>query len=242
MAFALDSMVTDSIYKVVNLPVFHLRVIENESKNRSRVVGLDYGLCRHNLLHLRWQEICSCLLDSFESRAVARHNHASVQECDNHTSGWSLGVHENIVPGVEHDRCMIRMSDRAFDEYRSIALHISPGKISGFRIALDQGFVLLVSQAVGICTADLHRLAALPESELSDVRLAASTTHQWLILVNSIRMRVDFCRDEKPFALTHEILVLASVALLGLQSCFSYSYSLRLERCHCLRYCRNRFY
>jgi hypothetical protein len=67
-----------------------------------------------------------------------------VEKNDGNIFWKAFCIHENTMPGVEMYGSVIGMPDLSLGVDSSIALHISPIEIFGFRVVRDQGLVLFL--------------------------------------------------------------------------------------------------
>src|SRR5437763_140234 len=123
------------------------------------------------------------------------------------------------MPSGQVDRLVVGMADPTTDVNLGLPPHDPPAgcPVCWLRLPLqlaDAG-VLDAVHAVGILAANVHRFAAEPETEFSDMRLA-SAPDQRFVPQNSERVRLlDLGGHEEPLPLADVGGVLPAAALLG---------------------------
>src|SRR5947207_5665347 len=86
--------------------------------------------------------------------------------------GPALGVHEHLVPVLQHDGAVVRVADPAPGEDARVPHHLLP-RVAGAR-ALGQALVAGPAEAPRVSPAHVDDLSPAPVRELHDVRLAVA--------------------------------------------------------------------
>lgn len=83
-----------------------------------------------------------------------------------HGDRLGFGVHQHLMPTVQHNRLMIRMADLASDEDRRVPSLRHPVQVSHLRSAADRLLTFPFRHAMGMLCTDVNQFAADLRSEV----------------------------------------------------------------------------
>src|SRR6516162_6962723 len=72
----------------------------------------------------------------------------------------AFGVHHDLMPAAQDDRCVVWVANAALDVNAGIPPHRAPAPALRLRVATQNDLVLSFGDTVGVTRADINRLAA----------------------------------------------------------------------------------
>ena len=142
----------------------------------------------------------------------------SIDECDvSHCKRFVFCVHHDLVPSVQDDRLVIRMTHTSSNEHTWVSSLSHPVEMTKFWLSANQSPMLTFGQTVWVLVADVNQLSSLANDLFAHVGLSATTGDR---LVSQRQSIVDetlvLDGNEEPFTLTDERLVSSAVSLTRL--------------------------
>ena len=143
-----------------------------------------------------------------------------IDECDvSHCKRFVFCVHQDLMPSVQDDRLVIRMTHTSSNEHAWVSSLSHPMQVTKFRLSADQAPMLTFGQTVRVLVADVNQLSSLANDFFAHVWLSTATCDR---LVSEGQSIVDeslvLDGNEEPFALTDERFVSSAVSLTRLHA------------------------
>ena len=138
-----------------------------------------------------------------------------INECDvTHCKRFVFCVHHDLVPSVQNDRLVIRMTYSSTNEHTWVSSLSHPVQVTKFRSTTYHLSTLDLGHTAGVLVADVNQLSSLPNDLFAHMRLSTATCN-WL--VSESQSLIDEARvldgNEEPFTLTDERLITSTISL-----------------------------